>query len=138
VRFEIVDYKTGGFWREDWAGTFAGGTRLQHALYGLAATALLRQETTGAIVTGAQYYFPSEKGGQERKHIQAPPLAHVRAVLADLRQVIIDGLFLHAADDRACRFCDYGAACGRNPVARAAAKLGDPALEGLRRLAAHE
>lgn len=31
--FQILDYKTGGFWRDDWKGTFNGGRRLQHALY---------------------------------------------------------------------------------------------------------
>ena len=30
--FEVLDYKTGGFWREKWQGSFDGGRRLQHAL----------------------------------------------------------------------------------------------------------
>jgi hypothetical protein len=34
--FEVLDYKTGGCWRDSWKGVFAGGRRLQHALYGLA------------------------------------------------------------------------------------------------------
>ena len=29
--FEVLDYKTGGFWRDNWRGTFRGGRRLQHA-----------------------------------------------------------------------------------------------------------
>src|SRR5262245_5797289 len=33
--FEVLDYKTGGFWRPEWTGVFKGGRRLQHALYGL-------------------------------------------------------------------------------------------------------
>ena len=40
--FEILDYKTGKFWRDGWKGAFAGGARLQHALYGLAAVELLK------------------------------------------------------------------------------------------------
>ena len=41
--YEVVDYKTGGvFLRRGLAGTFAGGRQLQHALYALAATELLR------------------------------------------------------------------------------------------------
>ena len=43
AEFQVLDYKTGGFWRDDWKGTFNGGRRLQHALYGLAAVELLRQ-----------------------------------------------------------------------------------------------
>ena len=31
--FEVLDYKTGGFWRDNWKGVFAGGSRLQHALW---------------------------------------------------------------------------------------------------------
>lgn len=136
--FEIVDYKTGGYWADDWVGVFAGGTRLQHALYGLAAAELLRRTTKSATVSGAQYYFPSEKGQQERKHIAASSLATVQQVLADLRQVIVSGLFVHADKDSACKFCDYGPACGRNAFQRAAVKMADPRLEPVRRLAAHE
>jgi ATP-dependent helicase/nuclease subunit B len=33
---EVVDYKTGRYRPDDWAGTFAGGRLLQHALYALA------------------------------------------------------------------------------------------------------
>ena len=40
--FRVIDYKTGGYWRDDWKGTFNGGRRLQHALYGLAALELLK------------------------------------------------------------------------------------------------
>ena len=49
-RFEVIDYKTGGFWRDDWTGTFNGGRRLQHALYGLAAVELLRRSYKKAKV----------------------------------------------------------------------------------------
>jgi ATP-dependent helicase/nuclease subunit B len=136
--FEIIDYKTGRYWADDWAGVFAGGTRLQHALYGLAAAELLRRTTTSAAVSGAQYYFPSEKGQQERKHIAAPSRATVAQVIADLRQVIVSGAFVHASDADVCKFCDYKPACGRNAFARAKAKNADPALEAVRRLAAHE
>ena len=55
--YEVVDYKTGGFWRDDWAGVFASGTRLQHALYRLAATNCCarpgtRRRRSGAPPTG--------------------------------------------------------------------------------------
>ena len=41
--FEVLDYKTGGFWRKDWMGVFNGGRRLQHA-----CTALQRWSCCGA------------------------------------------------------------------------------------------
>src|ERR1019366_9969766 len=42
--FQIVDYKTGGYFEADWKGVFAGGRLLQHSLYGLAAAELLRRQ----------------------------------------------------------------------------------------------
>ena len=42
---EVIDYKTGGYYAPAWKGTFAQGTRLQHALYGLAALEVLRRDT---------------------------------------------------------------------------------------------
>ena len=72
--FEVLDYKTGGFWRDDWKGTFNGGRRLQHALYGLAAVELLRAHATRTRRSPrGVYYFSSHKGRQERVQIPAPP-----------------------------------------------------------------
>jgi ATP-dependent helicase/nuclease subunit B len=136
--FEIVDYKTGGYWREAWKGTFAGGKRLQHALYGLAALALLKKTNPRAKVAGAEYYFSSAKGGQERKIIAAPEAARLGAVLGDLREVIASGLFVHAAEDESCRWCDYGHACGQRAATRAGAKLADATLAPFVKLVAHE
>ena len=137
--FEIVDYKTGGYWAAGWKGTFAGGTRLQHALYGLAATDLLRrQRDPKAQVVGAQYYFPSSKGTQQRKQIPAPSLATTTQVLADLREVIASGLFVHSPEEDSCRFCDHGLACGRGVQERAEGKLGDAALRPFVKLTEHD
>jgi hypothetical protein len=137
--FEIVDYKTGGFFAPSWKGTFAGGTRLQHALYGLAATELLRRHLDpNARVVGADYYFPSAKGSQERKRIPAPPLATVGQVLSDLRAVIASGMFVHAPNKDACKWCNHGLACGRNAHTAAEAKRADARLEPFVRLTRHE
>ena len=136
--FEIVDYKTGGYWADNWRGTFASGTRLQHALYGLAALELLKRQHKKAVVSGAEYYFPSAKGQQERKRIPTPSIARVGAVLADLREVIASGLFVHAPDEESCKWCDYGHACGQNAAERAEAKQADPKLAPFAKLVAHE
>jgi ATP-dependent helicase/nuclease subunit B len=135
--FQVVDYKTGGFWRDDWKGTFNGGRRLQHALYGLAAVELLRARYKNPKVTGANYYFSSHKGRRERVQIPAPSLAQTTAVLSDLRKVILDGGFVHAPDDSACKWCDYEAACGDGVHEQAQAKLADAKLKALGRLASH-
>jgi ATP-dependent helicase/nuclease subunit B len=137
-RFEIVDYKTGRYFHQDWTGTFAGGRRLQHALYGLAAAELLRRTHPDAVVTGAQYYFPSAKGWQKRVRISAPPLASITGVLADLRDVVASGGFVHSQDRSGdCRFCDFGRACGRDAHEHAKRKGGETELGPHRRLAGH-
>ncbi|MBA3886736.1 MAG: PD-(D/E)XK nuclease family protein, partial [Acidobacteria bacterium] len=135
--FRILDYKTGVYWRPDWQGTFAGGRRLQHALYGLAAVALLRKKYRNAKVTGAEYYFSSRKGKRERVTIPAPTKAQTAAVLADLRELIVQGAFIHAADKAACKWCDYEAACTDDVHERAKQKLDDPKLVAFGRLAEH-
>lgn len=136
--FEIVDYKTGRYWPDAWKGTFAGGRRLQHALYGLAAMELLKKITKEPTVSGAQYYFSASKGRLERKRISAQSAATVGRVLADLREVITSGLFVHTAAEADCKFCDYGAACGKSAHARAKVKLEDSVLEPCGKLAGHE
>lgn len=136
--FEIVDYKTGNYFEADWTGVFAGGRRLQHALYGLAAVELLRRHYPRPTIVGGVYYFPSAKGRQERVAIGRPSASAVTTVLTDLREVVASGLFQHATNESACRWCDFGAACGANPFERATAKLEDRKLGPYRRLVAHE
>ncbi|MEO5742369.1 MAG: PD-(D/E)XK nuclease family protein, partial [Vicinamibacterales bacterium] len=138
--FEIIDYKTGGYWEDKWAkGVFAGGTRLQHALYGLAVAELLRRKKLTGSVTAGVYYFSSAKGGKERRIIPAPSKTDVAGVLGDLRGMIASGTFLHAADHGACTYCDYFRACGA-PVAvkRAEEKLADPKLNSRNAMAGRE
>jgi RecB family exonuclease len=135
--FEILDYKTGSYYRSDWTGTFRGGRRLQHALYGLAAVELLRAKYKKPAVTGGVYYFSSRKGGRERVLIPAPTPAALAAVLADLRELIVNGVFVHAPNEGDCKFCDFKAACANEVHAQAEAKLTDPALAAYRRLGAH-
>jgi ATP-dependent helicase/nuclease subunit B len=136
--FEIVDYKTGRYYDKGWQGTFAGGRRLQHALYGLAAVELLKKVQAKPKVSAAQYYFPSRKGRLERKRIPAQSTAQVGKVVADLREVITKGLFIHTPDSDDCRFCDYGPACGAKAHDNAGKKLDAPALAPYGRLRTHE
>ena len=135
--FEVLDYKTGGFWRDSWQGEFNGGRRLQHALYGLAAVELLKTRFKNPKVEAGVYYFSSRKGRQERVRIKAPTRAVVAQVLGDLRALIIKGQFVRTPDQDNCRYCDYAAACGGNVNKQAEGKLQDSRLDVYRRLAAH-
>jgi ATP-dependent helicase/nuclease subunit B len=136
--FEVVDYKTGGFWRDKWKGVFAGGSRLQHALYGLAAVELLKTRYEKPKVTGGVYYFSSHKGRQERVRIPAPTQASIAAVLGDLRDVILTGQFTRTPDEDNCRYCDYVAACGAQANLQAGRKAADARFQAFGRLAARE
>jgi RecB family exonuclease len=135
--FEVIDYKTGGFWPENWKGSFDGGRRLQHALYGLAAVELLKARYKNPEVSAGVYYFSSHKGRQERVAIPAPAKAAIATVLGDLRDLIIKGTFIRTADEDDCRFCEYIAACGGKTNRQAKEKLPDSQLGAYRRLAAH-
>ena len=111
--FEVLDYKTGGFWRDDWKGTFNGGRRLQHALYGLAAVELLRgalQEPQGhrRRLLLLEPQGPAGAGADRRAVTERRPQRCSR----DLRELIVDGRVRPRADEKDCKFCDYDAACG--------------------------
>jgi RecB family exonuclease len=135
--FEVLDYKTGGYWRDSWKGVFAGGRRLQHALYGLATLELLKARHKKPKVRGGVYYFSSHKGRGERVRIEAPALASVGAVLADLREVITSGHFTRTRDEDDCRYCDFVAACGGRANAQAESKMADAKGDAFKRLANH-
>ncbi|HVT46673.1 MAG TPA: PD-(D/E)XK nuclease family protein [Vicinamibacterales bacterium] len=136
--YEIVDYKTGKYWADDWQGTFAGGSRLQHALYGLAAVELLKHLDPKAHVQAAEYYFSSAKGQQQRTRIAMQPLSTIAGVLRDLRAVIASGALVHAADERACKWCHYAYACRSGAHTGARLKADDPQLAVYRNLLTHD
>jgi ATP-dependent helicase/nuclease subunit B len=148
-KFEVVDYKTGGYWADEWKGAFAGGTRLQHALYGRAAEGLLASRGKTGRVVRSVYAFPSVKGHRRRKEIPAPDAKKLNAVLGDLIEVIGQGAFLTAEDNGRCRWCEFAAAChAEDPAAprgaestRAQRKIDADAntvLDAFRRLRTHE
>jgi RecB family exonuclease len=135
--FEVIDYKTGGFWRTNWDGTFDGGRRLQHALYGLAATELLRSQYKNPQVVAGVYYHSSHKGRLERVRIPAPGLPAITRLLREFRELILQGSFVHAPGKDDCRFCEYASACGVDMKQQANTKLQDARLIAYGRLAAH-
>ena len=139
--YDIIDYKTGGYWPDDWKGTFAGGKRLQHALYGLAAVELLRGKDPHAAIRQGLYLFPSAKGGGRSVPIKRPATSKTEAVLRDLLDVIAAGAFVHTNTEGECRFCDFANACGAGAPTRASQKIENASvsrLDPVRRLASHE
>ena len=77
------------------------------------------------------YYFSSHKGRQERVRIPAPEQAAIARVLADLRELIVQGAFVHSPNEDDCRFCDYTAACGEDVHQQAKAQTGGRQVEGV-------
>ena len=140
--YEAVDYKTGSaFLPGGLDAVFAGGRQLQHALYALAAVALLRGSDPQARVVGS-YYFPTTRGRRERQVRPASTQAQAAAVLRDLFDLLAAGAFVHTPNqDADCRFCEFDRACGARAAERARVKIErddhDP-LEAYRRLRAHE
>lgn len=148
-KYEVIDYKTGGYWAGAWDGVFAGGTRLQHSVYGRAAEGLLAaHRKTGHVVRGV-YVFPAVKGHRRRKAIDAPTTSTLNGVLRQLLDVIGTGVFVIAEEKHGCRFCEFAGAChagdpeGPNDEeeTRAAKKVENPTntmLDVFRELRGHE
>ena len=112
--YEIVDYKTGVFWRDDWVGVFAGGTRLQHALYGRRRSELLRGPRQETRTDRARVVRVSDRARVAKpRRLPAATRAQTGSrVLGDLCDVIASGAFIHAPEKSGCKWCDFGAACG--------------------------
>ena len=130
--YEVVDYKTGGYFRNDYGGLFRGGRLLQHALYGLAATGLLRNIDRKARVKAGTYYFPSARAGGERETKPTPAIAATTEVLSALFDTVRVGAFIHSEKEDDCKFCDFRAACGDSPFEQAALKIGNPKNKNLK------
>lgn len=124
-RYEVVDYKTGGFRPDEYDGIFAGGRRLQPMIYGLAADDLLRAHDPAARVVRGAYAFPTGRGDGEVKAFDLPPAQETRDVVRAVLDVVAAGTFVPAAGGQPCRFCELARACATADSAEG--KL-DPAL----------
>jgi CRISPR/Cas system-associated exonuclease Cas4 (RecB family) len=91
-----------------------------------------------ASVRAAEYYFSSAKGQQQRTRIAMQSLSKIADVLRDLRAVIASGTLVHAADERACKWCHYSYACRSGAHAGARLKADDPQLAVYRNLLTHD
>jgi ATP-dependent helicase/nuclease subunit B len=139
--YEVVDYKTGRFRRDEWQGVFVGGTRLQHAAYSVAANQLLRRRDPTASVIQGSYVFPTARGWRKRVDIPRSRSRMLESVLSDLCAVIKEGTFIHAPDEARCKWCEFGAACRPHAQEQARAKLSSSAnkeLDAFRRVRNYE
>jgi ATP-dependent helicase/nuclease subunit B len=149
-KYEVIDYKTGGYWGPKWEGVFAGGTRLQHAVYGRAAERLLAAHGKKAHVVRGRYVFPAVKGHRRQKVIDASATSTLNTVLRQLLDVIGTGAFAISEGKQGCRFCEFASAChaedpaepaGEDGETRAAKKVENTAntvLDVFRALRSHE
>lgn len=102
----IVDYKTGSPKRYRAGEPFAGGRRIQHVLYTLAAERLL-----GEPVESMEYHFPTRKGEIRKVPYGKKALARGPEVLEHLLKIAAGGHFVATDECNDCRFCQFAAVC---------------------------
>lgn len=102
----IVDYKTGGSSRYRPRQPFAGGRRIQHLLYTLAAEQILEEE-----VERMEYHFPTRKGEMRVLRFGRDSLARGWQVLQSLLEIAASGYFVTTEDTSDCRYCDFASVC---------------------------
>lgn len=116
-KYHVWDYKTGGTYSYDEKGYISGGEQIQHALYAVAAEALLIKnlKDKDAKVVAAGYIFPTEKGTKDGQggifRRPTDDSDRWRDALNRLLDIIATGTFIVNSED-VCKFCDYMDICG--------------------------
>jgi hypothetical protein len=122
----VWDYKTGSTFGFSGAWTFAGGRKVQHAIYARAAEAILRERgiDVSPLIVSSGYSFPTVKGLGAR-HAKKVDRGSLVTVLNQIFDVIGSGFFPHPEDDSECTYCEYATVCGgsKEAAARSKAKL---------------
>ena len=134
--YEVVDYKTGSFYRPKFRKVFRNGRLLQHVLYAHAAESLLqRHNDPKASVVAGRYSFPAVKGAGQSMWIPRPKPPETAAALRELLDIAGNGAFMtttRKGKDSDCKFCKLGPLCGGdNTVERAGVKLTNTANKAL-------
>ena len=123
VSFRVIDYKTGGVWKEK-DNALKGGEALQLPLYLLAAAAALDVDP---IAGEAQYFYATRKGEYRRVHFTGEQLAARRddldRVLIELDAGMRSGDFHAEPSD--CKWCDFAGVCDARREAFHKRKSGD-------------
>ena len=103
----LVDYKSGkSFELDTTRGAFDGGRKLQLAVYSPAVS-----KQFDAVVSAAEYHFPTRKGNgiiarADRDLLDVAPRI-VRTLLDD----VAAGRFVPTVDKDDCKYCNYAAIC---------------------------
>lgn len=114
----VWDYKTGRM--KDYQGESVRrtGQLLQPLLYLEIVEKRLREVVDSrAVVSGAGYFFPGQRGGQGDRLIwQADDLRRDKKVLDTLLDLLQAGVFLATDNADVCKTCDYSHACELSDV----------------------
>lgn len=136
-KYLVWDYKTGGTSYYEENGYVSGGEQIQHALYAVAAEAILRTryKDKDAAVVAAGYIFPTEKGTKDGQGGIFPRPTddkdRWREALNKLLDIIATGTFIVNNKD-VCKFCDYMDICGgKTAQGLMSAKLENPENKAL-------
>ncbi len=109
--YRVWDFKTGGTYGFDERAYIRQGRQIQHALYGVAAEEILRQEDPAARVEEAGYLFPTEKGEGERFLKRQDRRREALEALQKMLDLLSAGAFCPTEDADRCRYCDYQPVC---------------------------
>ena len=122
-RYRVVDYKSGRYSQYENLACFGRGSCLQHALYALAAEAILKKTGIDANpkIVESGYYFPTRRG--EGKEVLVPEFDReaLKGLLNELLDIIEKGHFICGVDVL-CDYCDFVPICGKGAKDRAKAK----------------
>ena len=102
----VIDYKTGGVHGYAGTGAFAGGRRLQVALYAYAAESLFNSN----VVLG-EYHYPTAGGENQVRAFDRQTLAPVNELVDIMLDGIEEGSFVPTEEALDCEYCDFREIC---------------------------
>lgn len=105
-RVRVIDYKTGRPDRHNPGDPHAGGRRVQHLVYALAARRLLEAE-----VEAVEFHFPTRAGRNETVRFPVPDPEAAEELLDRMAALAEEGPYLSTEDAGDCAYCDFAAVC---------------------------
>lgn len=137
--FRVIDYKTGGTYKDPGDGRLKGGQALQLPIYLLAGARILGIDLTAGGRGSAEYHYPTRKGGFHRSSFSTEDLndreAELDQILAAIVGGIRSGIFqMNPKSDRDCGFCDFDLICPTARHQQIERKAGDKAAKPFQRM----
>ena len=110
---EIWDYKTGSASKYEDSNLINKGTRLQWALYALAAKQIFAASGEPVEIASAGYYFPTDRGNGRRVAAQPPSGETLGGYIGPLLRMARGGYFPRVQRVTGqCTWCGYNRICG--------------------------